>query len=320
MKRTQVEAISRQMEQWSQSTEPFSWAQYKQILPALTEGGGKDCMASKSRRDVAKELYEAVKGDSEKARRRWAGRRAPWLSVLESVIRGTDVKVVSGEQWVGAISAAMLESCVEAMPGASRGKLTSRAVVRLVGMTPSKALLATRPGTLKRAAAEASENAKRPRLQRRIDFGCEIPFTKIPQLVDEGLRAQDKQFEKGDGGIREHYCAVRHCLDTCLGDPLCDLMLMYTLTLASCSVTPTVVDERFDVGKKKDDKVFAANLVTRMLWYMKPTEFPWSKGEENGNSHTRMPEQRQLVRTLSTGPTSHNFVVGCGPLASHSDQ
>ena len=282
MKRTQVEAISRQMEQWSQSTEPFSWGQYSQILPALTEGGGKDCMAAKSRRDVAKELYEAVKGDSEKARRRWAGRRAPWLSVLESVIRGTDVKVVSREQWIGAISAAMLESRVEAMPGASRGKLTSRAVVRLVGMTPSKALLATRPGTLKRAAVEASENTKRPRLQRRIDFGCEIPFTKIPSLVDEGLRAQDKQFEKGDGGIREHYCMVRHCLDDCLGDPLCDLMLMYTLTLASCSVTPTVVDERFDVGKKKDDKVFAANLVTRMMWYLKPTGFPWLKGKENG--------------------------------------
>jgi hypothetical protein len=294
MKRTQVEAISRQMEQWSQSTEPFSWAQYKQILPALTEGGGKDCMASKSRRDVAKELYEAVKGDSEKARRRWAGRRAPWLSVLESVIRGTDVKVVSGEQWIGAISAAMLESCVEAMPGASRGKLTSRAVVRLVGMTSSKALLATRPGTLKRAAAEASENSKRPRLQRGIDFGCGIPFTKIPQLVDEGLRAQDKQFEKGDGGIREHYCAVRHCLDACLGDPLCDLMLMYTLTLASCSVTPTVVDERFDVGKKKDDKVFAANLVTRMLWYLKPREFPWSKGEENG-SVMSIPEMTKKI-------------------------
>jgi hypothetical protein len=172
---------------------------------------------------------------------------------------------VSGEQWIGAISAAMLESCVEAIPGASRGKLTSRVVIRLVGMAPSKALLATRPGTLKRATVEANENGKRPQVQKRIDFGCKIPFTRIPRLVDEGLRAQDKQFEKRDGRIREHYCMVRHCLDACLGDPLCDLILMYTLTLASCSVTPTVVDEGFDVGKRKDDKVFAANLVTRML-------------------------------------------------------
>jgi len=83
--------------------------------------------------------------------------------------------------------------------------------------------------------------------------------------VDKGLWAQDKQFERGDRGIQEHYYAVRHCLDAYLRDPLCDLMLIYTLTLASCSVTPIVVDERFDVGKKKDDKVFAANLVTRML-------------------------------------------------------
>jgi hypothetical protein len=176
----------------------------------------------------------------------------------------------------------MLESCVEAMPGASRERLTSRAVVRLVGMAPSKALLATRPGTLKRAAVEANENGKRARVQRRIEFGCEIPFTRIPRLVDEGLRAQDKQFGKGDVRVREHYCMVRHCLDACLGDPLCDLMLMYMLTLASCSVTPTVVDERFDVGKRKDEKVFAANLVTRMLWYLKPDEFPWSK-EEKGS-------------------------------------
>jgi hypothetical protein len=61
---------------------------------------------------------------------------------------------------------------------------------------------------LKRAAVEASEDAKRSRLQRRIDFGCEVQFTKISELVDEGLRAQDKQFEKGGGGIREHYCTV----------------------------------------------------------------------------------------------------------------
>lgn len=44
------------------------------------------------------------------------------------------------------------------------------------------------------------ENAERPRLQRRIDFGCEVQFTKISELVDEGLRAQDKQFEKGMKG------------------------------------------------------------------------------------------------------------------------
>jgi len=198
MKRTQVEAISRQMEQWSQSTEPFSWAQYRQILPALTEGGGKDCMASKSRRDVAKELYEAVKGDSEKARRRWAGRRAPWLSVLESVIRGTDVKVVSGEQWIGAISAAMLESCVEAMPGASRGKLTSRAVVRLVGMTPSKALLATRPGTLSGPQLRQARTRRGPDCKEGSTSGAR---SRSPRSHNSWMRASGRKTSNSRRGM-----------------------------------------------------------------------------------------------------------------------
>lgn len=113
-------------------------------------------------------------------------------------------------------------------------------------------------------------------MQKRIELGCEIPFTRIPPIVEAGLRAQDRQFEKRDERIQEHYCMVRHCLGTCFGDPLFDLMLMYTLILASCSVMLTVVDERFDVGKRKDGKMFAANLVMRMLWYLKPDDFPWS--------------------------------------------
>ena len=146
-------------------------------------------------------------------------------------------------------------------------------------MAPSKAMLATRPGTLKRAAVEANENAKRPRLQTRIDFGRELPFVRIPKLVDEGLKAQDKLFEGGDQRVREHYCMVRHCLDACLGDPLCDLMLMFSLTLASCSVTPAVSNDGFDASKKKDPHVFVANLVTRMLWFLKPEEFPWTNAD-----------------------------------------
>jgi hypothetical protein len=51
-------------------------------------------------------------------------------------------------------------------------------------------------------------------------------------------------------------------------------MLMCMVTLASRSVTLTVVDERFDVGRKKDDEAFAASLVTRMLWYLETTKVP----------------------------------------------
>jgi hypothetical protein len=46
-------------------------------------------------------------------------------------------------------------------------------------------------------------------------------------------------------------------------------MLMLVLTMASLSVTPTVSPkaQEFRVGAKKDSSMFAANLVTRMLWF-----------------------------------------------------
>jgi hypothetical protein len=54
-------------------------------------------------------------------------------------------------------------------------------------------------------------------------------------------------------------------------------MLMLVLTLASSSVTLTVTPtaHEFSPGPKKDRSMFAANLVTRMLWFYKPECFPW---------------------------------------------
>jgi hypothetical protein len=120
--------------------------------------------------------------------------------------------------------------------------------------------------------------AKRPSLRKSaIDFGCAIPFKTIPQVVADGFRQQEKVFKTGNRGILEHYQTARQCLASCLGDPLCDLMLMIVLTLASSSVTPTVApkDHEFSSGPKKDNSMFAANLVTRMLWFFKPNCFPW---------------------------------------------
>jgi hypothetical protein len=47
-------------------------------------------------------------------------------------------------------------------------------------------------------------------------------------------------------------------------------MLMLVLTMASFSATPTVLPKAraFSVGLKKDSSMFAANLVTRMLWFL----------------------------------------------------
>jgi hypothetical protein len=54
-------------------------------------------------------------------------------------------------------------------------------------------------------------------------------------------------------------------------------MLMLVLTLASSLETPTVAPKahEFSVGPKKKNSMFAANLVTRMLWFLRPRWFPW---------------------------------------------
>ena len=63
-----------------------------------------------------------------------------------------------------------------------------------------------------------------------------------------------------------------------MGDPLCDVLLLLALTLGSCSVTPTVLPgtQEFAVGARKDPASFTANLVTRMLWFLRPEQFPWT--------------------------------------------
>ena len=35
----------------------------------------------------------------------------------------------------------------------------------------------------------------------------------------------------------------------------------------------------FEAGPRKDPKIFAAGLVTRMLWYLRPNAFPWNKDD-----------------------------------------
>ena len=60
---------------------------------------------------------------------------------------------------------------------------------------------------------------------------------------------------------------VRNCLESCLGEPACDLLLMLVLTIALSSATPTMLPSKheFEVGASKDASSFIANLATRIL-------------------------------------------------------
>ena len=110
-------------------------------------------------------------------------------------------------------------------------------------------------------------------------------------------------FRTGNQGILEHYQTARQCLAECLGDPLCDLMLMIVLTLASSSVTPTVAPkaQAFSAGPKKDSSMFTASLVTRMLWSLRPEAFPW---DTNNGTILRVADMTKKIGTLVEEETS----------------
>jgi hypothetical protein len=167
------------------------------------------------------------------------------------------------------------------MPGSHCSRITYRRVVRLVGHTAPIRAIAARPGSLKRAALEAESRAERPRKRQVVDLGGEVPFTSIPTIVHDGFRAQEKIFAKGNQKILEHYHVARNCLERSLGDPLCDVLLMLVLAFSASSVTPTVPagSHRFAAGARKDPGLFAASMVTRMLWFLHPEAFPWDEDD-----------------------------------------
>ena len=114
-----------------------------------------------------------------------------------------------------------------------------------------------------------------------IDFGCAVPFTEIPLLIEEGFEASRKLFARRDPKVLAHYEAARDCLQQCLGDPLCDVLLMIVLTFSSSIVTPALPmrGSEFEVGPRKDPRLVAVTLATRMLWFLCPWNFPWEKDD-----------------------------------------
>lgn len=233
--------------------------------------------STKSRQDFATELYTICLEDAGPGRHAYAPRRATWGAVLHATFRYTDTEVVNMEQWLDSITAALTTNQIDCMPGSHCSRITHLRVVRLVGYTVSIRANTARKGGLKRDAIEAEERAMQPLKKQVIDFGYAIPFTTIPSLIEEGFRAQEKLFAKGNQKVLEHYHVARNCLQRHLGNPVCDLLLMLVLTLSMSSVTPTVPanSHQFDKGPNKERSHFAANMVTRMLWFWKREEFPW---------------------------------------------
>lgn len=200
----------------------------------------------------------------------------------------------------------MLSSNIEWMPGAHRGRVTHSRVVRLCGDAPQLPMpVAGRPGSLKRAALEAMAAAAPPHRtaagkrarRRRIDFQCAIPFRQVPPLVRDGFARLERLFGdgRGDRRVLEHYQAAQDCLALCLGDPACDVMLMLALTLGASSATPAVEPGRREFSaapQRKEPALLAANMVTRMLWFLRPAAFPWDRDD---GMVLRVPEMTKKI-------------------------
>ena len=227
-----------------------------------------------------------------------------WFPILRAAIQHTSLEAVTKRQWIDGLAAAMHSSGIEWIPGRHRQKLTHRRLLRLVGIVTGPEVLAAPPGSLKRAALEAAAqqqitdgSRKKPR-RRKVDFGCKIPFENIPRLIQDGFAKLERLYgkAKADYKVLEHYQQARNCLQRILGDPLCDLMLMLALTLGASSTTPQVAPkERVFSGapKKKDPALLAANMVTRMLWFLRPSDFPW--GNQDDGTILRISEMTKKI-------------------------
>ena len=83
---------------------------------------------------------------------------------------------------------------------------------------------------------------------------------------------------------------VHNCLESCLEELACDLLLMLVLTMASSSTTPTVLPSKheFEIGALKNASSFTANLATRILWFLRPNHFTIIGGNSTVLSITKM--------------------------------
>lgn len=261
-----------------------------------------------ARQDFVGEIYNALVRPETIRAAGFAPTNSTWFSILRAAIQHTSLETVTKGQWIDGLAAAMHSSGIEWIPGRHRQKLTHRRLLRLVGLVSGPEVLAAPPGSLKRAALEAaaqqqvSDGSRKKLRRRRIDFGCKVPFENVPQLIQDGFAKLERLYSKAkaDYKVLEHYQQARNCLQRILGDPLCDLMLIMVLTLGASSMTPQVaLKERVFSGapKRKDQALLAANMVTRMLWFLKPGDFPW--GKQDDGTILRISEMTKKIGTYA---------------------
>ncbi|KAL3290631.1 F-box domain-containing protein [Colletotrichum asianum] len=263
------------MAAWEAAPNAFTWKALQRLCRGLRLGGERVAIAvskQRTRHDFVAELLRVI--GSEKGRDSFAAKNATWPLTLHFAIINGRCFLAAGIEWV---------------PDSVRGQLTSRSVVRLGGQATVQPAPFGPPGSLRRAAREAEikhertvkDQVQRQECQPQIDFGCPLPFTNIPSLILAGFNQTKATFlGKGDAKVLDHYQIAMNCLAEKIDDPLCHLMLMITLTICASSETPEVAQgsRTFSAAaKRKDPGQLALVMVTRMMWFLYPTSFPWAK-------------------------------------------
>ncbi|KAJ9415745.1 hypothetical protein QL093DRAFT_2568886 [Fusarium oxysporum] len=259
------------LEAWEARDSPFKTSNFEKLSAEVLKFDDRLMMNEskivlKTRRDFAEEIFVALMEGGRKGHlgvESVAPTHSTWPSILRAAIQHTRGSFATRAQWVSGIAAAMVSASIEWVPGSHRRRLTHQQVVQLVG-----------------AAASATRRALEAEARRTVDS---IPFKQIPDIVERGFTEIRRLFAKGDQRVLSHYCAAYCCLTDCLEDPLCDLMLILTLTITASSATPEVRPNTkgFSVtAKRRDPALLAANMVTRMLWFLRPEAFPWDKDQD----------------------------------------
>ncbi|KAK1973871.1 hypothetical protein LZ30DRAFT_694734 [Colletotrichum cereale] len=278
---------------WEAAPDAFTWNALRQLCRGLRPGGRRVAMTATGRRtrhDFISELLRAI--GSEKGRDAFAAKNATWPTTLHFAI-ANGARAQGGldlAMWISVFTGCLVVAGIEWVPDSSAGRLTLRSVVRLGGPATLEPAPSGPPGSLRRAAHEAEikhirtlqDREQRRERRPRIDFGCPVPFTNIPSLVLSGFEEAKAVFSKdgSDRKVLDHYQIAMNCLAENIDDPLCQLMLMATMTVCASSETPQVApgEQAFSVApRRKDPGQLALVMVTKMLWFLHPTSFPWKK-------------------------------------------
>lgn len=160
------------------------------LLSASRSGIGspQDKTASnKARQYFAREVYEECLFSNKSAGQSISSTHSTWFPILRGAIQHTSEDDVPRQDWIAGLASAMAAVETEWVPGSHRGRLTSRRVVKLVGISKPKHFLAGPSGSLKRAAMEAEhrmalerESILRGRRGRQSTLGARSHLQQCP--------------------------------------------------------------------------------------------------------------------------------------------